>query len=1050
MGLFDDFKAHVLKQDTQPVDPDAAYTTHRTAADFSLSPAGQVLREVAIPKDETIKLEAQIPGAPEPKPDTNDPNRRTEDEFRAMGLSYDQITPEQIQAASAQQEANRQGMLKASMDKAPAQPPVGLEAVTRMIDFPASKVRDAIAKKVSEATGANVTGDNLAEYVGKETAPGDPVGQLVNSTLTSILTDPLVALPGLGIPSSAYKKGIEGVIKGIEKAGELSKGAGVDLVAERGSVSLGGSGAIPPVPPVTPIDPATKYQQLVEVQRRAKKGETFSDKQVVTEAKKLIDSSKLSAATIEQLAPGTALNAESQFAVHALAAENFIQIQQLAQTAATPVEKKAVLDAFWEHGQIFDAPRRGAIAETGRAERILGTAAPADMAAKKAFLDQFAPVAGKLQGGVSLERAVELIKNIKTEDQLAILAKNATKPQLKDAFLGLWVNSLLSGPQTHVANILGNSATLAWGVAERQLAGLMLGEVHPGEASAMVKGVFESFGDALQLGARAFMTNESKFGSTKLEQTKAVSFEEAGMAGVPGQALDYLSAFFQGFGGRPLLAADEFFKAINFRAEVRALALREAHAAVSSEQLTGKAARDRVKELSEKYAADVPEHIHADAEQYAAYMTFTKELGPGGKWLQEGAATVPAVKLITPFIRTPINIFKYAGERTPFALFTKSMWADIQAGGARRQLALAKVSTGAMVAGTGVLWAANGFITGGGPNPKKFNLDVMREGGWQPYSVNVSAIKRSAKGGSSEWQAGDKLIAYNRVEPLGMLLGMYANYVDIASNAETDSDYEELAMKMTMATVKTMSSKTFIKGLSQTALAFAYPEEFMGETLERQAVSFVPILGSSLSRGVARQIDPVVREADGFIEELMKNTPILSKDLPPTLDIIHGEPVYREGGVGPDIASPLYQSTYKKDPVIEEIVRNQVNISRPNGIVHGVELNQEGKNELQRIITHAVKKGGRNLHASLEHMMNSAVYKNGTTGPDGRRALLIKSLMHAFTEKGQMLLLKKHPEIRQQVKDNQRAHADKMKSVRPVPSDDEINNADVDLDVGGF
>ena len=112
MGLFDDFKAHVLKQDTQTVDPDQAYQTHRAEADFALSPAGRVLREVQAPTqaEEPIKLEAQLPGNKEPKPDTNDPNRRSEAEFKAMGLSYDQITPAQTQAASAQQEANRQGM----------------------------------------------------------------------------------------------------------------------------------------------------------------------------------------------------------------------------------------------------------------------------------------------------------------------------------------------------------------------------------------------------------------------------------------------------------------------------------------------------------------------------------------------------------------------------------------------------------------------------------------------------------------------------------------------------------------------------------------------------------------------------------------------------------------------------------------------------------------------------------------------------------------------------------------------------------------------------
>jgi hypothetical protein len=48
-------------------------------------------------------------------------------------------------------------------------------------------------------------------------------------------------------------------------------------------------------------------------------------------------------------------------------------------------------------------------------------------------------------------------------------------------------------------------------------------------------------------------------------------------------------------------------------------------------------------------------------------------------------------------VRTPANILSYAIERTPLAPLVKMWREDVRAGGARADLALARMSTGTMI-----------------------------------------------------------------------------------------------------------------------------------------------------------------------------------------------------------------------------------------------------------------------------------------------------------------------------------------------------------------
>ena len=75
--------------------------------------------------------------------------------------------------------------------------------------------------------------------------------------------------------------------------------------------------------------------------------------------------------------------------------------------------------------------------------------------------------------------------------------------------------------------------------------------------------------------------------------------------------------------------------------------------------------------------------------------------------------------------------------------------------------AWAEMTIGSTIAGLGMSWAFDGNISGGGdPDPNKRRVQMAS--GWQPYSIKV----------------GDKWYSYNRIQPLGTLLGMAADVAD--------------------------------------------------------------------------------------------------------------------------------------------------------------------------------------------------------------------------------------------------------------------------------
>ncbi len=629
-----------------------------------------------------------------------------------------------------------------------------------------------------------------------------------------------------------------------------------------------------------------------------------------------------------------------------------------------------------------------------------------EVAGDMKYLQGLESVFERMGGRMDVDRFSEMIATLPTPEQVARFVAQSQRARTSDVLLEIWINSLLSGPQTHAANILSNSVATIMGVAERFVAGRnpfkksslpdQPSSVVPGEAGAMISGLSNGFLDALRAAWKMGKTGESAFSGEKIDLAKktAVKADTFSVGGdsTLGRAINGIGELIR-TPGKALLVADEFFKLVNYRMELNAQAFRQAY----TEGARGEALNQRISEI----LMNPPEVVSEAAKDFALYQTFTNELGPMGQSFLRFTRSHPAMRLVLPFVQTPTNIMKYTFERAPgINLLSKQFRDDLSSGGARRDLAFAKLALGSVTLAAVTGLAASGVITGGGPSDENLKK-IMKGNGWQPYSVRV----------------GDEYISFNRLDPLGALFGFAADLHDILGNVD-DVTFGKAVMGSVLALSNAMLSKTYLTGLASAIDAINEPDKKIDTAFRRLGSSWVPALVAQLNRST---FDTTLHESFGLLDDIKAKIPGMSADLPPRRNL-WGEAIYYEGGLGPDFVSPIYTMKDKADPVSEEMIAQGVSVPMPSKVLFGrkpageTDLRNESvkdgvrltPNEYDRLVVLA----GEKAHDELSKFINSAEYQKLTDGPDGSKAMVIKTIVGRYREAARVQLLEEFPELK--------------------------------------
>jgi len=686
---------------------------------------------------------------------------------------------------------------------------------------------------------------------------------------------------------------------------------------------------------------------------------------------------------------GEAFNAETAYEarrLNAQSAENLVELAKKARSVdASDVDLMNFEKALSRHATIQEQIA-GITAEAGRAlrsfrEMVSSTGEIRD----KLIKDYIAQKGGKEK----IEKVAEYLSELDTPESIAKFSTKVHKATTMDMVQEAWINSLLSSPSTHIVNTLSNLLVAATRIPEYTLAaGMGIFRKGPDKVSfkeltARTFGSIYGFIDGLRVAGKAVALPESVADPlTKLELRKQKS-----IPGIFGEAFR--------IPGRLLVAEDVLFKGVGYRQELWGRAFRQA-------DKEGKGFK-RAWEIMQNPEKNFPK-IHLDAQDIARYQTFTNQLGTIGKGIQKAIQEYPWLRFIAPFVRTPINIVKYAFERTPLGLKMESYKKAIQKGGAEADIARAKLLFGGMVIGSTIFIANGGTITGRGPSNWR-EQQILRQTGWQPYSIKI----------------GDTYYGYNRFEPIGILLGLSADMAEIYKYVQGDfqeeKKYSKLATQISAAFTENITNKTFLTGLSETIQMITNPDRYGEKTIQKFLGSFVP----TISYYMRKKEDPVIRDAQSATDVFYNRISGERSSELPALRNVFGEIKEYSKTYSPEWTgelgktfSPIMQSPYKDDVVFDELVKLEIVPSLPSRKIGGIDLTPEQYEELMGTMLDLQTK------EILKRIIQSDSYKKIRFKSD--KIELIEDIIKGDQRKAKELLMIKHPiilkeQIKEQIKE---------------------------------
>ena len=488
---------------------------------------------------------------------------------------------------------------------------------------------------------------------------------------------------------------------------------------------------------------------------------------------------------------------------------------------------------------------------------------------------------------------------------------------INDLWDRTWKNGLLSGLGTHMVNLTSNTTFLASSVATRAMAGLigtakrsvgLSGEVELGEAGAMVAGMVSSIREALGLSWTALKTGSTREmregtdmigdGGMKLEgqynifNAKNYGIESEGLV----KGLNGYANFVTLLGGRPIMAMDELFKTMGYRAELYAQAYRGQADARRTALEAGKTADEADLIGLDRMASiltDPPKGIEDAATDFSQMITFSRKLTGASAQIQTLSQDHLLGRITMPFVKAPIWVTSESLQHSMIAPLSSQWRSDMAAGGAKRELAMAKWGMGSMLMlGVGS-YVADGRITGGGPgdtNLRKIYLDS----GWRPYSFVfqpkewdaefVDYLKNTGID-PSIGKDGKLYVPYRGIDPIAGPLAMMSDAVEYGRYEDNEDMVGQWVLGATWGLYNYVGQSPFMQGISSIAGAFS-------QNIPNPKAAFRNALDAIVSTGVQYTVEGsplgVFSSARAMIERGTDNTRRMTAESPNLPTVVKG------------------------------------------------------------------------------------------------------------------------------------------------------------------
>jgi hypothetical protein len=358
-----------------------------------------------------------------------------------------------------------------------------------------------------------------------------------------------------------------------------------------------------------------------------------------------------------------------------------------------------------------------------------------------------------------------------------------------------WINSLLSGPATHVANISGNIGNVAWEYGPQRFVEALLnvGVNDPAAASFSEYGVMmgyakQAFGDAWHHAKMVYDTEVSlfegqqgTFGNTSAARglqgdnnpRHAIKGKLGRLVRVPTRALMFMDEFFKRFVGRIEAAAQAhrigIAKGYTGDQLKRYIRTQVALPGSSAWQLAVRKAKEMV------FQQDLPEWIRKLDEAKSAKTTSAG-----------GAVAKLILRKVFPFVKTPWNIFATALRKSPLGtlrMFAKGSTAAWQAHYSKDMTFLDSYTKADLIRDTAeqaLGWLAFMAVAGmaeGDPDDDEKLILLTGTRGRDDQSGERELLNRSRGGETTLLINGKPVFNYGRYEPFATTISTMVNTV---------------------------------------------------------------------------------------------------------------------------------------------------------------------------------------------------------------------------------------------------------------------------------
>ena len=569
---------------------------------------------------------------------------------------------------------------------------------------------------------------------------------------------------------------------------------------------------------------------------------------------------------------------------------------------------------------------------------------PTDITGMVDFLNSESGYRSKADVVVS---ATNMARDAKLRGAEKAAVKNS-KPDARDywkAAMEFYTHNLISGFQTFAINGLGTPIAAGYtnllvkpiaygiGVGKKAVGIDSYDRITVTETVAGLAGATTGLWDGLFSFGRTLKTGKSEFGAEKGEEVRGAMHkifgywgEKAG--GETGQAIGEGTAVGLTAGYRVLSATDSFWKVGIFRSELTSLAARRA---VAEDLDVNTFINDVLTRPN-----DFPD-LYSQAQNSALKHTFTETDRPGllGDMARNTKAFIsahPYLKIIAPFVDTPLNLLHFATEASPLGVFSKQLRADAAEGGAKQDMAVAQVVAGsALWVGAYQLYEA-GVLTGG---QEWKEMDLVRQAGGEAKALFIDG----------------KYYTVDKADPLAMSVFGLIDSIEKTSHAKTEEEFLMLFGQGIINIGANALDASFMTGVNDFMNVLRGDKSFE-QWASSVGTGFIPYSGTL--RSLTKLVDPQPRKVlddkhiqTGFgykmSQKLDSINPLKSKDLNPAR-YWDGTPKIPKGGKPVylmDISDRLMNAVSpfqvrkppKPDRQTEALIANSVNPTYPSPLI---------------------------------------------------------------------------------------------------------------------